>query len=89
VIGEVTAGSEQLAAALAASPVPYGVLAGGASPMPWGQAARATVELSPRAFLTVVPGAGHIPWYEQPGCVRAALTRLTHAPGLTPAPAPA
>ena len=54
----------------------YGVLAGGASPMPWGQAARATVELSPRAFLKVVPAAGHFPWLDEPGCVRAALNRL-------------
>ncbi len=48
-------------------------------PMPWGQAARATVELSPNGFLKVVPGAGHFPWFEQPGCVRAALARLIPA----------
>lgn len=78
--GEATADTEQLSAELAASPVRYGVLAGGASPIPWGQAARATVELSPRAFLKVVPAAGHFPWFEQPGCVRAALARLIPAP---------
>lgn len=78
-IGEMTADSEQLSAALAATPVTYGVLAGAGSPMPWGQAARATVELSSRAFLTVVAGAGHFPWFEQPGCVRAALARLIPA----------
>lgn len=77
---ETMAGSEQLSAELAASPVPYAVLAGGASPIPWGQAARATVELSPRAFLKVVPAGGHFPWFEQPGCVRAALARLIPAP---------
>lgn len=80
VIGEVTADTDRLAAELAASPVPFGVLAGAASPIPWGQAARATVELSPNAFLKVVPGAGHFPWFEQPGCVRAALARLIPAP---------
>jgi pimeloyl-ACP methyl ester carboxylesterase len=79
VIGEVTADTDQLAAAVAASPVPFGVLAGAASPIPWGQAARATAELSPNAFLKVVPGAGHFPWFEQPGCVRAALARLIPA----------
>jgi pimeloyl-ACP methyl ester carboxylesterase len=79
-IGELTTDSEALSAALAATPVPFGVLAGAGSPMPWGQAARATVELSPRAFLKVVPGAGHFPWFEQPGCVRAALARLIPAP---------
>jgi pimeloyl-ACP methyl ester carboxylesterase len=79
VIGEVVADSEQLAAKLGASSVPYGVVAGAGSPMPWGQAARATAELSSGAFLTVVPGAGHFPWFEQPGCVRAALTRLSAA----------
>ncbi len=78
--GETMADSERLSAELAATPVPYGVLAGAGSPIPWGQAARATVELSPRAFLAVVAGAGHFPWFEQPGCVRAALTRLIPAP---------
>jgi len=80
IIGEMTTDSDRLAAALAATPVPYGVLAGAASPIPWGQAARATVELSPRAFLQVVPAAGHFPWFEQPGCVRATLARLIAAP---------
>ena len=76
IINEVTTDTDRLAAALAASDVRYGVLAGGASPMPWGQAARATAELSPRAFLKVVPAAGHFPWLDEPGCVRAALKRL-------------
>ncbi len=76
IINEVTADTDRLAVALAAAEVRYGVLAGGASPMPWGQAARATVELSPRAFLKVVPAAGHFPWLDEPGCVLAALKRL-------------
>ena len=25
---------------------------------------------------TIIPDAGHLPWHEQPGCVRAALARL-------------
>jgi pimeloyl-ACP methyl ester carboxylesterase len=77
IINEVTADTDHLAAALATTEVPFGVIAGGASPMPWGQAARATVELSPRAFLKVVPAAGHFPWLDEPGCVLAALKRLT------------
>lgn len=76
VITEVTNGTDEVAAALARSDVPYGVIAGAGSPMPWGQAARASAELSPRAFLIVVAAAGHFPWLEVPGCVRAALQRL-------------
>src|ERR1700750_1408428 len=58
-IGEMGEGLDEVAAALAAGSVPYGVVAGAGSPIPWGQAARTTAELSSRAFLTVVPAAGH------------------------------
>lgn len=77
VIGEITKDTDEVAAKLAATDVQYGVLAGAASPIPWGQAARVTAELSPHAFLVVVPGAGHLPWLEVPGSVRVALERLT------------
>ncbi len=73
---EIADGADEVAAALATGAVRYGVLAGGASPIPWGQAARASAELSPSAFLTIVPGAGHFVWHEAPGSVRAALERL-------------
>jgi pimeloyl-ACP methyl ester carboxylesterase len=76
IIEEVTKGTEKSAAALARGEVPYGVIAGAGSPMPWGQAARATAELSPSSFLAVVPAAGHFPWLEVPGCVRDAALRL-------------
>ena len=76
IIAEVTEGTDEVADALATSEVPFGVIAGAASPIPWGQAARASAELSPRAFLSVVPAAGHFPWLEVPGSVRAALQRL-------------
>jgi pimeloyl-ACP methyl ester carboxylesterase len=76
IIAQVTAGTDAVAAALATTEVPYGVIAGAGSPMPWGQAARASAELSHSAFLIVVPAAGHFPWLEAPGCVRAALQRL-------------
>jgi pimeloyl-ACP methyl ester carboxylesterase len=76
VINDIASGTQEVAAALASGDVPYGIVAGAGSPMPWGLAARATVELSPRAFLRVVPAAGHFPWLEAPGCVRAALLEL-------------
>jgi pimeloyl-ACP methyl ester carboxylesterase len=73
---EMAEGTDEVARELAAADVRYGVIAGGASPIPWGQAARTTVELSPDAFLIVVPGAGHFVWLEAPGSVREALQRL-------------
>ena len=76
IIAEVMTGLDEVADALSSGGVPYGVIAGGASPMPWGQAARASAELSARAVLTVIPAAGHFPWLEVPGCVRDALQRL-------------
>jgi pimeloyl-ACP methyl ester carboxylesterase len=76
ILPETTQGTDEVAAALSRTDVPYGVLAGAGSPMPWGQAARASVECSAHAFLTVIPAAGHFPWVEAPGCVRAALERL-------------
>jgi proline iminopeptidase len=79
IVAEVTTGTDEVAAALATGQVPYGVIAGAGSPMPWGQAARASAELSPRAFLTVVAAAGHFPWLESPGCVRVALERLSQS----------
>ena len=76
---EMLDGLDRVAGELAAGRCAYAILAGGASPIPWGQAALASVELSARASLTVVAGAGHFPWIDQPGCVLAALTRLTEA----------
>jgi proline iminopeptidase len=65
-----------LEAALPAIRVPFGVVAGGASPMPVEAAAAATARAIPGAWLDVQDGAGHFPWFERPGCVRAALDRL-------------
>jgi proline iminopeptidase len=76
-ISQITTETDRVAAELARGAVPLGVVAGAGSPIPWGQAARATAELSPRAFLDVVPDAGHFVWFEAPGRVRAALRRLT------------
>jgi pimeloyl-ACP methyl ester carboxylesterase len=75
-IGTIVTGTDAVAEALSISPVRYHVLAGAGSPIPWGQAARASAELSPRGSLHVLPGAGHMPWFEAPGCVRAGLQLL-------------
>lgn len=78
----LAAARPQLESALADVQVPLGFLAGARSPMPHDQAAAATARAIPTAWLEVVEGAGHFPWFERPGCVRAALRRLTGtAPG--------
>jgi proline iminopeptidase len=59
--------------------VPFGFVAGAQSPMPVEEAAAATAAAVPAAWLEVIPGAGHFPWHERPGCIRAALFRLTSA----------
>jgi pimeloyl-ACP methyl ester carboxylesterase len=56
--------------------VPLGIVAGAASPMPVDLAAKATSDAIPDAWLEVVDGAGHFPWQDRPGCVRAGLERL-------------
>jgi pimeloyl-ACP methyl ester carboxylesterase len=66
-----------LEAALGRVTAPFGFVAGAASPMPVEEAAAATARAIPGAWLEVVEGAGHFPWFEHPGCVRAALDRLT------------
>jgi pimeloyl-ACP methyl ester carboxylesterase len=79
VVATVGDGLDAVAAGLAEGRVPITVLAGAASPMPWGQAARASAELSPAGRLILIPHAGHFPWWEAPGCVRAALRELAGA----------
>lgn len=76
IAAEVGEGVDAVVTALAGGAVRYGVIAGAGSPMPWGQVARATTEISPSAFLEVVPAAGHFPWLDAPGSVRSALQRL-------------
>jgi pimeloyl-ACP methyl ester carboxylesterase len=76
-IGQITEDTDRVAEELANAAVPFGIIAGAASPIPWGQAARATAELSPGTFLDVVPNAGHFIWLEAPGRVRAAVKRLS------------
>lgn len=45
------------------------------SPLPVSQGER-TAALIPSAQVDVIPGGGHLPWHEQPGCVAAALARV-------------
>jgi pimeloyl-ACP methyl ester carboxylesterase len=66
-----------LEAALGGIRVPLGFLAGGASPVPCREAAVATARAVPGAWTQLIEDAGHFPWHESPGCVRAALERLT------------
>ena len=84
-IDQVGVDTDQVAQELAKGDVPFGIVAGAASPIPWGQAARRTVDLSPRAFLDVVPDAGHFVWLEAPGRVIAALRRLAADAGISEA----
>jgi pimeloyl-ACP methyl ester carboxylesterase len=80
-VESLTAMRPQLESALGDLTVPLGFLAGARSPMPHDQAAAATARAIPGAWLDVVEGAGHFPWFERPGCVRSALQRATDAVG--------
>lgn len=73
---EMNSGTDQVAQNLARDRVRYSIVAGAGSPIPWGQAARTSAELSALGSLTVIPGAGHFPWFEAPGCLRDAIRRL-------------
>jgi pimeloyl-ACP methyl ester carboxylesterase len=65
----------ELEASLPGIVVPVGVVVGDRSPIP-NSAGRTSAERVPAAWTEVVPGAGHLPWYESPGSVRQALDRL-------------
>lgn len=56
--------------------VPVVFVLGERSPMPVSGNEQ-TAALLPVSEIQVVSGAGHMPWHEQPGCVRAALARLS------------
>ena len=55
--------------------VPAILVLGEQSPIPnvWGEQ---TAALIPGARVRVIPGAGHLPWIERPGCVAGALSDL-------------
>ncbi len=64
------------AIALATVAIPAAFVLGGKSPVPHrcGEATAATMR---DAEVTVIPEAGHLPWHEHPGCISAALARLS------------
>jgi pimeloyl-ACP methyl ester carboxylesterase len=74
--------AEQLGAGFAQSlagiTVPAVFVLGERSPMPVSQGQQ-TAALIPGAEVEVIPGAGHLPWHEQPGSVAAALARVRAA----------
>jgi proline iminopeptidase len=55
--------------------VPVVLVLGEKSPMPVSQGQQTAALLS-RSEVHIVPGAGHLPWHEQPGCVATALARI-------------
>ena len=71
-------GDGSFAASLRQVHVPVQIVLGDRSPLP-ADAGRATAAALPRSELTVVPGAGHLPWVEAPGCVSAALAKVSGA----------
>lgn len=72
-----------LAAALPSVRVPLGALVGSGSPIPRSASADVVARV-PGAWLVEVPGAGHFPWLERPGCVDDALARFADPPRLEP-----
>jgi len=75
-LGTVASVAEHLAAGFASSlatiSVPVISVLGSQSPMPVSQGEQ-TAALIPAAQVMIIAGAGHLPWYERPGCVAAAL----------------
>lgn len=55
--------------------LPVELVVGESSPIPFAVSEQ-TADLLPKSQITIIPDAGHLPWHEQPGCVRAALARL-------------
>lgn len=73
--GDLVARLPELEASLPRIAVPVGVVVGARSSIP-NSAGRESADRIPGAWTEVVEGAGHLPWYERPGAVRAALDRL-------------
>lgn len=65
----------ELEASLPRITVPVGVLVGELSPMPPTAGTESAARI-PGAWSQLVPGAGHFPWHEAPGCVVTAMDRL-------------
>jgi pimeloyl-ACP methyl ester carboxylesterase len=78
--GDLFARLPALEASLPSITVPFGVVVGELSPMPTSAGTDSAARI-PGAWSYAVPGAGHFPWHEAPGCVRAAMDRLVGVPG--------
>jgi proline iminopeptidase len=72
-VAELSDGS--FASRVAGLTVPTVVVIGEASPMP-AIAGKSTAELLPNGTLVTVPGGGHLPWFERPGCIAEVLASL-------------
>ncbi len=70
-----------LAARLAGVSVPTVFIHGAGSPMPVTAATDTAQAIGSAAVIQVLGGAGHFPWIERPGAVRAALHRLVRRIG--------
>jgi proline iminopeptidase len=68
-------GNRAFATALTTLAVPSAFVLGEKSPVPH-RCGEATAAQIPDAEVSLIAGAGHLPWHEQPGCVAAALERL-------------
>ncbi|MGC4110100.1 MAG: alpha/beta fold hydrolase [Nocardioides sp.] len=73
--GDLFARLPELEAALPSIDLPFGVVVGERSPMPTTAGTDSAARI-PGAWAHVVPGAGHFPWHESPGSLRAAMDRL-------------
>jgi proline iminopeptidase len=72
VFGELQSG---FADRLAGCELPVELVVGESSPIPFAVSEQ-TADLLPKSQITIIPDAGHLPWHERSGCVRAALARL-------------
>jgi len=68
--------AERLATSLAGCMVPTVFVHGDRDPIDADASARATAAVMPNAQVVTVPGVGHFPWLERPGCVADALIDL-------------
>ncbi len=68
-----------LAARLAGLAVPTLFVHGGSSPMPVTASTDTAEAIGSSATVEVIAGAGHFPWYERPGALRASVDRLVAA----------
>ena len=68
-----------LAARLTGITVPTVFLHGAGSPMPVSASSETARRIGAAARVQVLGGAGHFPWLERPGTIRAALDQLVQA----------